>query len=335
METNHLINHPSIILIIGRRRYGKSALGHYILEKFNLERNIPCYIVSFPKEKQHLLPSFITPVDNVNELPENCVALVDEGSLKYHAHLWQQKETVVVDRMMSVSGQKKQTIIFVTHTMRKFAVNLVLEIDLLLCKAPSLFHSKLERSEVRKLIQEVYNEFRKLPKDQIKKSVYVISDGFQGFIRNPLPSYWNEEISEAFAGIEINQQEEQEDIGCTMYPQRIEGGLKIWFRERDLDHILEIIPISKEGIFYTGGKAHIDFDLKQYADDKYILCSNRFDMKKILSQLRRRNIRFVLDTKSGLVDDEFYPIEEEQLQFQIEEKQKTDKLKNHAEEIKL
>ena len=337
---DHLVKHPSVVLIIGRRRFGKSALGNYILETFHNERHIPAFIVSFPKEKRLLLPDWITPVETFDEVPENSVCLIDEGSLKHHAHLWNQKETVVMDRMISVSGQKKQTIIFITHTMRKFAVTLLLEVDLLLCKQPSLLHSKLERSEVRKLTQEIYAEFRKLPKDQIKKSYYVISDEFQGFLRNPLPSYWSEDLSEAYAGIDISEKEEIEQAEVKHYPLRLQ--LKIWFKPEEKDNILDVILCEGErldemGVVCTADKCHLDFDLKHVGNGKYTLVSKRFNLEENLKELHDKKISFYLDTETSMIDGEFYPISEEQLVFNVEKpiKEKDDILEKFADKMEL
>jgi len=201
--------HPIVMLIIGRRRFGKSALGFYMIEKFHKNQpGLKIFVVSLPKEKHQLLPDWIRPVDNVEDLPENCVALIDEGALKYHAHKWQKKETEVMDQMISFSGQRRQTFIFITHTMRKFAVTLLMDINVVLCKKPSLLHSKLERSEFRKLMEIVDHEFNKLPEDKVKAATYVISEDYQGFIYNPLPSFWSEQLSEAYATNRNNQKEE-------------------------------------------------------------------------------------------------------------------------------
>ena len=339
----HLVKHPSIVLIIGRRRFGKSALGNFILETFHNERHIPAFIVSFPQEKQHLLPDWITPVDNFDEVPENSVCLIDEGSLKHHAHLWMQKETVVMDRMISVSGQKKQTIIFITHTMRKFAVTLLLEVDLLLCKQPSLLHSKLERSEVRKLTQKIYAEFKKLPRDQVKKSYYVVSEEYEGFMKNPLPSYWSQELSEAYAGININEKEEEtEQVEIKQYPPRLE--LKIWFRPEDKDKILDVIlwdnkeRLSEFAVICTADKDHINWDLKHVGNGKYTLVSKHYNLEENLKELRRKRVSFYLDTETSIVDGEFYPISEKQLVFKVEQKnneKKVNRLERFADNIEL
>lgn len=306
----HLVKHPSIVLIIGRRRFGKSALGNYILETFHTTRNIPAYIVSFPKEKRDLLPDWITPVETFDEIPENSVCLIDEGSLKYHALLWNQKETVVMDRMISVSGQKKQTIIFITHTMRKFAVTLLLEVDLLLCKQPSLLHSKLERSEVRKLTQKIYLEFKKLPKDQIKQSYYVVSDEFEGFLRNPLPTFWSEELSEAYAGISINEEKQEEIEETVMLPNRIDSGLKLWFSKKNLKKVLHVLSrnssidgeLSEMGVQCADGKCYYTFDIRKGRDDKYYLSSDKFDLEASIKEFEEKEISVLVDTESCNVE---------------------------------
>ena len=325
------------MLITGKRRSGKSCLAYHILEKFSIEWKIPCFVVSLPKEKHQLLPSFIKPVDTVEELPESCIALVDEGSLKYHAHLWQQKETVVMDRMLSVSGQKKQTFIFISHTMRKFAVTLLLEIDLLLCKEPSLLHSKLERSEVRKITEEVTREFKKLPKDDVKKSVYVISEEFVGFIRNPKPSWWTEELSEAYAGININGKKEEKKEEEIVLPTRIEEGLKLWFKEEEKVKVLHILSenstidgeLHSLGVQCSADKCFYSFDLTLF-NGKYIL-SDKWDLERSLAEFKEKDISVVVDVETA------FPLNIEDVVFkQIKtKKEKKDKLKEYAEKIKL
>lgn len=364
-----LIKHPSVVLITGRRRSGKSCLGYYLLEKFYKERNIPCFVVSLPKEKHHLLPDFIKPIDTVENLPEDCIALIDEGSLSHHAHLWRQKETVVMDRIISVSGQKKQTFIFITHTMRKLAVGLVLEIDLLLCKKPSLLHSKLERSEVRKLIEEVSTEFRKLPKDEVKKNTYIISEDYKGFIRNSMPSFFTQELSEAFAGIPLENINNNKNDKRSMTeeedkPLAVTGGLKIWFRPEDRDKVLDIVKTNKgerlanESIFSTAGKSHLNFDLSQIIKGtkrnpaptgRYRLSSGRFDMERIISRLKAEGISHAIDTESGKPIyvggevDVFYPVDRDDIALRLEEEEpveiheepKEDKLAEYAKKLKL
>lgn len=292
-----IITHPSVILIIGRRRSGKSVLGYHITEKFHNEQpDLKVYSVSLPKEKRHLLPSWITPIDDVEELPDNCVAIIDEGAMRYHAHKWHKKETEVMDIMISVSGQRHQTFVFITHTLRKFAVTLLLDINVLLVKKPSLLQMKLERGEFRKLIEEIDREFNKIPKDDMKKSVYVISDDYKGFIRNPLPSFWSEELSEAYAGVNLNgKKEEKVESEKIVLPFRIDGGLKIWFKTKDMERILSSLGgLSKEGCLIYDDKMCYPFDLKRKGK-KYHL--TRPEFADAISELYDENL-IVIDIES-------------------------------------
>ena len=332
-----IIQHPSVILIIGRKRYGKTALGFSILEEFHNEQpELKIFVVSLPKEKHHLLPDWIIPTDNIEELPDNSIALIDESSLSYHAYLWGQKETVVMDRMISISGHKNQTFIFITHTMRKFAITLLLDIDTLLCKKPSLFHGKLERGEVRKIIERVSKEFNELPKDEIKKNTYVVSDEFEGFIRNELPSFWSEDLSKSYAGIpleNINKKQRNTNNGnmaedsdriqrITLgreeeeMPETIRGGVKIWCKVEDKRKVLDIISkhstidgtLADESMRETADKAHVNFDLTQIIlgtkrrpmpTGRYRLSSDRFDIEKGIEELKAKKIPYVVDTETG------------------------------------
>jgi len=333
-----IISHPSVILIIGRRRFGKSALGYHILEKFHKQHpELKIFVVSLPKEKHHLLPDWITPVDIVEDLPDNCVALVDEGAMKYHAHKWNKKETEVMDTMISISGQRHQTFIFITHTMRKFAVTLLLDINILLCKKPSLLHSKLERSEFRKLVEEVDREFNKLPKDDVKKSVYVLSDDFKGFIRNPLPSFWSEDLSEAYAGVDINGKKEEKKEEEIVLPARIEEGLKLWFKKEDKTKVLHILSKNSTidgelhplGVQCSADKCFYSFDLKRN-NGKYVL-SDKWDLEKSLAEFEEKDISVVVDVETA------FPLSIEDVVFKQmkKEEKKKDKLKDYAEKIKL
>lgn len=334
-----IITHPSVILVIGRRRSGKSALGYHIEEKIHKELpNLKIFVVSLPKEKHYLLPDWIIPVTNVEELPDNCVALIDEGAMKYHAHRWHKKETEVMDILISVSGQRHQTFIFITHTLRKFAVTLLLDINVLLVKKPSLLQMKLERNEFRKLIEEIDREFNKLPKIDVKRSVYVVSDDYKGFIRNPLPSFWSEELSEAYAGVSLNNKKVEESPERIL-PFRIDSGLKLWFNKRDTKKILRILSknsvidgvLSELGVQCADGKCYYSFDIKKGKDDKYYLSNDKFDLEKSLREFEEKEISVLVDTEScGIEGVELV------LKPEIKEKVKEkDVVEEYAKKVKL
>lgn len=337
-----------MVLIIGRKRYGKSALGHYIVEKLHTEQKLPCYIVGFPEKKQYLLPEWLHPIENVDILPDNCIALVDEASFKHHAHKVRGKETEFMDKLISVSGQKKQTIIFITHTMRKFAITLLIDVDLLLCKEPSLLHANLERGEVRKIMEEVKQEFSKLPRDEVKKSTYVISDGWRGFMRNPLPSFWSEELSEAWSGIDLQEKQGSEaekrekttGNEVKTYPERLV--FRIWFKPEDKDRILDCMltvdgkRLDPSAVCCTKDKCHLLFEMKHWSGGYYVPTSKRFNWTQIFEDMK--DISYHLDTETSIVEGEPYPIPKDHLIFTKNKKTSTDNtahLDEYSDKVKL
>ena len=236
-----------------------------------------------------------------------------------------------MDIIISISGQSHQTIIFITHTLRKFAVTLLIDINVLLVKKPSLLQMKLERSQFRKLIEEIDREFSKIPKEDMKKSVYVVSDEYKGFIRNPLPSFWSEELSEAYAGVSVNGKKEEETVEeeQIVLPSRIEGGLKIWFKAENMGKVLEKLGgLAKEGVLVFDEKRCYPFDLKR-VNKKFHL--TRPEFADAISELYDENL-IVIDVESCGVP---ICLEDVVLKVIQKEKEKKDEMKEYAEKVDL
>jgi len=206
---SNIIQHPSVVLIIGGRGKGKSALGHNLIEMFHKQK-LSVYMLILPqlrKKLKELLPKWINLIESIDEAPENCLILCDEAALKYHAHKWQKKETQIMENIISISRHRKQTIIFITHITRKFSITL-LDLDVLICKKPGFFHTLIERGGFKKLVEEAEKEFKKLlPTEDIMKYNYVFSEKYTGIIQTGLCSYWSEDLSEAFAGLSLEEED--------------------------------------------------------------------------------------------------------------------------------
>ncbi len=352
----NIIKHPSVILIIGGRGKGKSALGHNLVERFHKERRIHVYMLILPqlrKKLKKLLPKWINLIEDIQKAPENCLILCDEAALKYHCHKWQKKETEIMDNIISISRQRKQTIIFITHITRKFSITL-LDIDVLICKQPGLFHTLIERGGFKKLVEKAEEEFKKLPKGEVKKCNYIFSEDFKGFIRTGLCSYWSEELSEAFAGIPLEQNDNSIVAEEEEKPKTIRGGLKIWCKKKDKKKVLQILSknstidglLADESMFEVKNKAYINFDLT-LKGDHYHLSSKRFDIEKSIKELETKKIPHIVDMETGkpvfaggIEGGGFYPISQDDVEFkemteEIKVEEEKDELAEFAEKIKL
>lgn len=197
-----IVKHPCGVLITGKRGSGKSALGYYLLEELSQVSCVQANVVGLPRQKWYLLPDSIKPVYDLNEIPEGSISLFDEASLRFYARSFNTSENKLMDWLLSISRQKDQTVIFISHHTRKLDLNLVTDVDILCVKQPGLFHSKLERPEIKKLTRTAAQALAGIAGDKRPWS-YVFSDDFEGMLENPLPSFWSEELSRAYAGISL------------------------------------------------------------------------------------------------------------------------------------
>jgi len=204
---------PSVALIRGRRQFGKSGCGYYLLELLSKQHDLAPCIMGLPKQKWKLLPESIRPITSLDDIPDNSVVFFDEASFKFYAESFRGGESELIDHLISVSGQKKQILLFATHHSAKLQLKIVREVDVQLFKFPSKIHSRMERREIRQFTEEAFNAFERLSlsQDKLKEYVYVISDDYTGFLKNPLPSFWSEDLSQAFADIKLETINKKKD----------------------------------------------------------------------------------------------------------------------------
>ena len=193
-----IIKHPSTIVILGKKGSGKSALGYWLLEKLYYKYHLPAYVVGIPEDKKHLFPDFIGFVSSVNDAPTNSIILIDEAHLKYHSKDVLQKESRELDKILTLSRQREQTIIFVTQNAMNLSKNVFRFIDCIVYKEPSLLQTSFEREELRKIVEEASQKFEEVEGDK-REWCFVVSDEFEGMLKNELASFWCDELSKLFA----------------------------------------------------------------------------------------------------------------------------------------
>jgi len=211
-----VIPHPSCVTITGARGEGKSVLGFYLLELFYKRRGLPVYALGLPEEKFGLLPDFITGFTDIESIPENSVSFIDESSIRFHSYKWHTKETLVMDRIILSSRHRDQTLIFATHTLRKFAVGLVLDMNAIILKSPSKLHARMERRETKELTKIAKQHFNKIVLSERCKYAYVSSETYEGMLKNPTPSFWSEKLSKSYSGIKMDSGNSTSPIQCLL-----------------------------------------------------------------------------------------------------------------------
>ena len=207
-EWESFLTHPKVILIIGHRNQGKSALAHSILEYYAKKYGLRAYLVNvsgkpIPPHKLRALPDWVNVIESPEDAPTNAVILYDEAYARFHARTTHGYEAQLMDKLVELSRHKRWTLIYVAQQTSKIDRNIISAIDLLLIKRPTIFRVKMEKAELREFTDKAMKLFERLsPTENPREYVYVycVDPPYEGLKKNGLASYWSEELSTFYEG---------------------------------------------------------------------------------------------------------------------------------------
>ncbi len=197
-----LAPHPSVIIVLGKRGSGKSALGYRLLE---LLRDVAApYVVGLPREAQTLLPEWIGCIDALEDVPQGSVVLLDESYLQYSARASMTAAGRGLGAIVNLSRQRGQTLIFIVHETRQLDVNAVSQADVIAIKELTEISADFERGPIKRLTAKARGDFAALSANRRADKrawtwVYSEAADYSGMVRNALPSFWRPALSKAFA----------------------------------------------------------------------------------------------------------------------------------------
>ena len=236
-----LIPPMGIALILGSEGSGKSNLGYGILESLK-DSGRELVVYGLPLEKSVYLPDWIK-VCTTLDFPEGSIVLADEAYISWHSRGSMSAANKFMDLFSSLVRQKDILAIYISQFSRKLDIGLVSAPRVLLIKQPSLLQTRLDRSELRPILTDAATAFKNLeiassvkrpPRQviEIKKrmselgadtavnprclvATYVISDRFEGLIdiSNTSPSFWSEELSKAWKGVSLIEEQQLPSFG--------------------------------------------------------------------------------------------------------------------------
>lgn len=192
------IVHPSVLLILGKRGSGKTALGYRLLEILRYVADI--YVVGVPEEARKLLPKWIGIVPSLGDLPVKCIALVDEAYLSYHARGSMTAKNKAMSQALNLSRQKDQTIIFISQDAGQIDKNILSAANILIFKELGMLQLEFDRPQLTKMATQA-----KQAMDSVRGNrkqwcfVYAPDADFLGLMENGLPSFWKPSLSRLFA----------------------------------------------------------------------------------------------------------------------------------------
>jgi len=206
----NLLGLPSASLILGKRGSGKTAFGYRVLEEAR-DRNLTPHVMGLPKDKWYLLPEYIEPIEDPTEMGDDSAVLMDESYQYMFAREHGTSFNKMMAKLLGIVRQKNQLFMFATHLARKLDVSAVYDSDNIVFREPSFLHTRMERREIRDLIKNASEFFKKSPNPV--KSAYVITPSGIKKVNVELPSFWSEELSRAFADVELLKESEEKISG--------------------------------------------------------------------------------------------------------------------------
>ncbi len=197
-DLTEIIPHPSVVLILGKRGSGKSALAYRVLELLRYKA-IP-YVIGFPKEGKKLLPDWIGIAQDLEEVPHDSVVLIDEAYISYHARGSANASSKAMSQLINLSRQRNQTLVFVSQEARQIDKNIASSASIIVFKEPAMLQLEFDRAELNKLARQAKAQFDNISGDKRKWSyIYSPDADFLGLQQCLLPSFWKPSLSRIFA----------------------------------------------------------------------------------------------------------------------------------------
>jgi len=182
-----------IMLIVGKRGGGKTALGMQFLAWFNHVARRRCYGIGYNTAK---LPRWIHKASYIEDIPNDSVVLVDEAAILFFSREAMTSMNKMLTKLMAIARHKNLSMVLITQSSALIEINVLRLADVLLLKEPSLLQARFERKALQDLFSAVAKTFKKI--DGSVSHFYVYSDEFEGLMRYSLPYFWNDSISRSF-----------------------------------------------------------------------------------------------------------------------------------------
>jgi len=180
-------------IILGARGTGKTAIGMKILENIYAKSKRKLYAMGFRAED---MPDWIEVIESVEEISNNSTILIDEGGVLFSSRNAMTKPNKLLSQLILIARHKNLNILFISQNSSNLDVNILRQADHLILKPTALLQKDFERRKIRDTYEEIKDDFKKYEKQH--GATYIYSEIFRGFVANPLPSFWNTNISKSF-----------------------------------------------------------------------------------------------------------------------------------------
>ena len=183
----------TIGIILGARGSGKSAFGLKLLENLHAVSGRKIFAMGFRTGE---LPKWIHTIDDIELIENNSYVLIDEGGILFNARKGFSDANQLLSKLLLIARHKDLSIMFISQNSSNLEINAIRQADYLVLKPSSLLQLDFERKKIKEIYVEAAEDFSRYKKT--KGVTYIYSDTFKGFVSNPLPTFWTQNISKSF-----------------------------------------------------------------------------------------------------------------------------------------
>ena len=190
---SNFIANSQIILILGKRRSGKTALGLKLLElklKSAKSSNLRAYSYKYPVD----LPE-VEKITDIKAVKPDSILFIDEIGIWFPSKRHMKKKHLTLGELLYLAGQKNITLIGTVQNSLTTDINVIRNIDTLIVKELSLMQLRTERKFIVDILENAKDALEFFPPTERNKFAYIYSDQFRGLVQFNLPSFWSEKYS--------------------------------------------------------------------------------------------------------------------------------------------
>ncbi|MFC1981009.1 ATP-binding protein [Chloroflexota bacterium] len=196
-----------VILVLGKRGSGKTALAARIAEFISATFGLAIYWVGLPEAARNLLPHWVKLVNDPGQVPNGSVVLADEAGLRYASLAFNSKDNKMLRSKLMIARHNYTSLIFAVHSSRDLEASIVRNADSFIFKQPGFNQPETERLDIRPMARKAADVFQQIPADKRPASAMVFDDLFTGGITTTVPSFWSDDLSHVYRHIDLQRLE--------------------------------------------------------------------------------------------------------------------------------
>jgi energy-coupling factor transporter ATP-binding protein EcfA2 len=198
-----------VILVLGRRGSGKTALAAKIGEYMAARHKMPIYWIGLPEQARSLLPSWVHMVSSPDQCPIGCLIIIDEAGLHFLSLAFATDQNRLLRALLMVCRQRHSSLVVAVQSSRDLEYSVVRQADSIIFREPGMHQPESERPDIRSMAKKAAAVFKEIPQDEKRESAFVFDDNFTGVIKCSLPSFWSEDLSHVYAHFDLVSMQQQ------------------------------------------------------------------------------------------------------------------------------